>query len=163
MATVAVFALVACTPGAGGDDTTASKPPATSGTETTAPSATPSAAPTATAAPPAAFNPDGTAEDNLPVFRGVVEQVAASDRKAEGRAYIDALVAAGFTDKAAMQLTPDQTTIGNPAESIQFSVLFKEQCLVGQVGPATGKPVVSLEAPVAGTLCLLGTTRPIDW
>ena len=38
-----------------------------------------------------------------------------------GRAYIDALVAAGF-DKAAMQVTPDQTTVGNPAESIQFSV-----------------------------------------
>ncbi len=57
-----------------------------------------------------------------------------------GRAYIDALVAAGF-DKARDAGHPGQSTVGNPAESIQFSVRWGEECLVGQVGPATGEPV----------------------
>ncbi|WP_429978142.1 DUF6993 domain-containing protein [Microbacterium sp. NRRL B-14842] len=31
-----------------------------------------------------------------------------------------------------MQLTPDQSTVGNPAESIQFSVRWgEEECLIG--------------------------------
>ena len=79
-----------------------------------------------------------------------------------GRAYIDALIAAGF-DRSAMQVTPDQTTVGNPAESIQFSVRWGDECLVGQVGPATGTPV-TVVVPVLGEgSCLVGQTRPIDW
>jgi hypothetical protein len=75
---------------------------------------------------------------------------------------VDALVAAGF-DKSAMQLTPDQSTVGNPAEAIQFSVLWKETCLVGQVGPATGAPVTVVVPALADGSCLIGSTRPIDW
>lgn len=121
--------------------------------------ATPTAGPTA--AP--ALVPDGSAEDNLPYFTEVTEQVWASERRAEGRAYIDALVAAGF-DKAAMQVTHDVSTVGNPAESMQFSVLWQGECLVGQVGPDIGEAVTRvLPAVQDGTVCLLGATRPIDW
>ena len=84
--------------------------------------------------------PDGTAEENLPLFSAVVAGVWATPQQVTGRAYVDALVAAGF-DKGAMQLTPDQSTVGNPAESIQFSVRWGQECLIGQVGPATGAPV----------------------
>lgn len=117
---------------------------------------------TPTAAPEPTLVPDGTATDNLPLFRGVVEQVWASDRRAEGRAYVDALVGAGF-DKAAMQVTEDQSTVGNPAESILVSVRWGEECLIGQVGPETGEPVAAVERVVGEGMCLIGNTRPIDW
>ncbi|MBU4466432.1 MAG: hypothetical protein KKH75_11365, partial [Actinobacteria bacterium] len=67
---------------------------------------------------------------------------------AAGRAYVDALVAAGF-DKTAMQVTNDTSTVGDPAESIQFSVRWGSECLVGQVGPTIGTPVTAV-LPVLG-------------
>nr|WP_208388308.1 hypothetical protein [Microbacterium halimionae] len=120
------------------------------------------AEPTVDAAP--ALVPNGTADENLPFFAQIVQRVwdGGGSDAVSGRAYIDALSAAGF-DKASMQVTQDMTTVGNPAESIQFSVLLGEDCLVGQVGPATGE-AVSVVLPVLGTgTCLLGETRLIDW
>lgn len=120
-------------------------------------------APSETAAPSApALVPDGTAQDNLPYFTSVVESVWATPENAQGRAYIDALVAAGF-DKTAMQVTNDQSTVGNAAESIQFSVRWGEECLIGQVGPSTGQPVTATAQALQGGFCLIGQTRPIDW
>jgi hypothetical protein len=109
-----------------------------------------------------ALAPDGTAQDNLPYFTAVTASVWATDARVSGRAYIDALVAAGF-DKSAMQVTNDDTTVGNPAESIQFSVRWGDECLVGQVGPATGDPVTVVVPVVAEGTCLIGQTRAIDW
>lgn len=109
------------------------------------------------------FHADGTAEENLPIFTAVVEQVSASDEKASGRAYVDALVNAGF-DRANMQVTPDVTTVGNPVESLQFSVRWGESvCLMGQVGPSTGEPVTAIMEQLPEGVCLVGNTRPIDW
>lgn len=106
--------------------------------------------------------PDGSAADNLPYFASIVAQVWSGPENVSGRAYIDALVAAGF-DKGAMQVTNDRSTVGNPAESIQFSVLWDGECLVGQVGPATGEPVAVVLPAVGDGVCLIGQTRPIDW
>ena len=106
--------------------------------------------------------PGGTAEDNLPLFAAVTGAVWASPDAVSGRAYVDALVAAGF-DKAAMQVTQDKTTVGNPAESLQFSVRWRDECLIGQVGPATGAPVTVVAPALAEGTCLVGQTRPIDW
>ena len=125
---------------------------------TAAPSATPSTSPDG--AP--RLVPDGTADDNLPLFTSVTAGVWATPDNVSGRAYIDALVAAGF-DKATMQVTPDQSTVGNPAESIQFSVQWGQECLVGQVGPSTGAPVTVVVPVLAEGTCLVGQTRPIDW
>jgi hypothetical protein len=108
------------------------------------------------------LHPDGSATENLPLFTAVTDAVWATSHKAKGRAYIDALVTAGF-DKAAMQVTKDDSTVGNPAESIQFSVRWGEECLIGQVGPATGKPVTAVMPGLAGDACLIGDTRKIDW
>lgn len=108
------------------------------------------------------FQPDGTAEDNLPVFQAVTAQVWAESGSSSGQAYIDALVAAGF-DKAAMQVTQDLTTVGNAVESMQFSVRWGEaDCLVGQVGPSTGEPVTMVMDQLAEGRCLVGNTRSID-
>ena len=135
------------------------------------PSPTPSVSPSASESPsPGATTPvapelvpDGTAEDNLPVFTAIADAVWATDQRGAGRAYIDALVGAGF-DRAAMQVTQDQSTVGNPAESLQFSVRWgDDECLIGQVGPSTGQVVTAVMPQLAEGRCLVGTTRPIDW
>jgi hypothetical protein len=125
------------------------------------PQASPSAVTTEAAAP--ALLPEGTADDNLPFFRSVAESVWATEQRGEGRAYIDALVVAGFA-RADMQVTQDQTTVGNPVESLQFSVRWgEESCLVGQVGPSTGQVVAAVMPQLAEGRCLVGATRAIDW
>lgn len=116
--------------------------------------------PTPTTTPPTLI-PDGSAAENLPYFTAVVNEVWAGPDRLAGRSYIDALAAAGF-DKAAMEVTEDATTIGDPADSIQFAVRWGSECLIGQAGP--GMPhLVTITAPPAGATCLLGDTRPIDW
>lgn len=143
---------------------------ALSGCSGAAPAATsqPSIAPTASVAPAPtspetpALTPDAPAEQNLAYFASIVDVVWASGAGTQGRAYIDALVAAGF-DRAAMQVTHDTSTVGNEAESIQFSVSWGAECLVGQVGSATGEPFAVVVPQLGGGGCLVGATRPIDW
>jgi len=146
---------------AGPGDPVATASPSPSSSTSVAPSDTSAPSPTPTATAPM-LNPEGTAADNLPYFASIVAAVWAGPENVSGRAYIDALVAAGF-DKAAMEVTNDRSTVGNPAESIQFSVLWAGECLVGQVGPATGSPVTVVLRPVGSGRCLVGNTRPIDW
>ena len=62
-----------------------------------------------------------------------------------------------------MQVTADTSTVGNPAESIQFSVLWGAECIVGQVGSATGDPFTVIVPALDEGACLIGETRPIDW
>ena len=161
----AVAALVALSAGGLAACTDAHGPVPSTGPTPSAGTASPQDTPTATPAPDPdsepTLVPEGTAEDNLPLFLAVTERVWASEARGAGRAYIDALVAAGF-DKVAMEVTADQTTIGNPAESIQFSVLWGDECLVGQVGSTTGDPH-AVVLPVVDGRCLIGQTRPIDW
>ncbi len=147
MLTALAVALVGCTPDGAGvpPSPEASTPP-----------------PTIAPSPPT-FAPDGSAEDNLPLFAAVTAEVWTSADRDSGRAYVDALTEAGF-DKERMQVTADRSTVGNPAESIQFSVAWREdQCLIGQVGPSTGEPVTAVLPQLAEGRCLVGKTRPIDW
>lgn len=108
------------------------------------------------------FVPEGSAAQNLPIFAAVVNQIAATDARFQGRAYIDALVAVGFP-KSEMEVTNDLTTVGNPADSIQFSVRWAGECLVGQVGPSTPAPTAVVLPLLPGGTCLVGQTRLIDW
>ena len=153
-AALLIGTLTACAPGENPEPT----PTPTASATTAQPS--PNSTPTPPAEP--ALVPNGTAAENLPLFTSVTAAVWASEERVYGRAYVDALTAAGF-DKTAMQVTNDQTTVGNPAESIQFSVRLGEECLIGQVGPATGNPVTVVVPVLAEGTCLVGETRPIDW
>lgn len=146
-------ALTACSPG----EPDASPSPTMATTDSA-----PSPGATPTTPPEPALVSDGTAEDNLPLFASVTATVWATEARVTGRAYVDALTAAGF-DKASMQVTQDLSTVGNAAESIQFSVRWGDQCLIGQVGPATGDPVAVVVPVLAEGMCLVGKTRPIDW
>lgn len=158
-----VLALVTAAALTGGLSACTSAAPAPSPT-TSSPTSTPAETQTPAAPTPTApvLVPKGTAKDNLPLFQATVDAVWAGPDSVVGRAYIDALVSVGF-DKAAMQLTSDTSTVGNPAESIQFSVLWGTQCLVGQVGPATGTAVTVVVPALSEGGCLIGATRPIDW
>lgn len=121
----------------------------------------PSSTPTDAASPQ--LVPEGTAAENLPLFAHTVAEVWAGEQRQSGRAYIDALAAAGF-DKSRMQVTQDRSTVGKPAESLQFSLAWGGDCLVGQVGPSTGEqPVTAVMDQLAEGRCLVGSTRPIDW
>ena len=120
------------------------------------PTSSPSASSSASAAP------DTSAAGQKALFDSTnnATLTAAGGANPGGRAFVDALVAAGF-DKAAMQLTPDKTAINLDADNIQFSVLIGADCLVGQYGNVGYQSTV---LPVLSTgKCLVGTTRAIDW
>jgi hypothetical protein len=132
------------------DQASASASPSTPATTRPTPSAPPT------------LNPQLSASENLPYFDSVNVAVVASNAEAGGRDFIDALVAAGF-DKAQMQVTADRTTVDLQADSVQFSVLFQGECLVGQYGPASGGYHSAVRPPLGTGGCLVGDTRPIDW
>ncbi len=130
----------------------------------------PSAVPSASATPEPsetpvsgpALLPEGTATENLPYFNLLATSTTTANPSADGRAYIDALIAGGF-DRGAMQVTFDRTKADLAADAIQFSVNFGDECVIGQIGPATDG-FHSVVAPVLSTgLCLVGVTRQIDW
>jgi hypothetical protein len=131
--------------------------PAGPGPAGPSPSASPRSSP-----PAATFNPSAPAEEALALFDSVNILTLATDADADGRFFIDGLAAAGF-DKATMELTADRTTIGHPADSIQFSVRWGENCLIGQNGSAVGGYHSTLAAVLGTGKCLIGSTRPIDW
>jgi hypothetical protein len=126
--------------------------------------ATATATPTPTASAPAAVGlvPGGTAEQNLPFFDQVNKATLAAKPDAQGRDFIDALVAAGF-HKADMQVTVDTTTIGLKANSIQFSVRMGDTCLIGQNGADAGGYQSTVTPALSSGSCLVGQTRAIDW
>ncbi|WP_181373549.1 DUF6993 domain-containing protein [Microbacterium sp. HMWF026] len=156
LALVAALGLAGCTGEAPEPAPATTEQPSASVAD---PSVAPSAAPTA-AAP--VLVPGGSAPQNLPFFAQVVSGVWSGPDQVSGRAYIDALTAAGF-DKSAMQVTADYSTIGNAAESIEFAVRLGDQCLVGQVGPSIGDPVTTVLPGLSSGGCLIGQTRTIDW
>ncbi|RFA08780.1 hypothetical protein B7R54_05725 [Subtercola boreus] len=139
-------------------------------TATDAPNPSPTSSSTQTGAPApapttaATFVPGGSATDNLPFFdavnSGVVAAATAANQTPDGAGFVTALRNGGFA-VADMQLTPDITTVGVKADSVQFSVALGGQCLIGQYGFGEYH---SLVAPLLGTgKCLIGETRTIDF
>lgn len=145
------ISLTACADGS-------AEPVATQSTPTA--SVTPE--PSATPEPDPVLLPEGSAAENLDYFNFLAAAFTTANDAAGGRAYVDALVAGGF-DRAAMEVTFDRTQADLAADSIQFSVRFANECLIGQFGPASDG-FHSVVAPVLSTgLCLVGSTRQIDW
>lgn len=145
----AMLALTACT-GTSGPQPTAQP------SDTSVPSATPT--PTA----PPVLQPDGTAADNLSYFDFIAQSVLDAAPDAGGEAFINALVAGGFA-KADMEVGFDRTSVDLAADSVQWSVRFNGDCLIGQYGPASGGYHSIVTPTLATGSCLIGATRPIDW
>jgi hypothetical protein len=121
-----------------------------------------SAAPTPTESAAPILSPDAPAAENLAYFDSVVATILATEANPVGRTVIDALAAAGF-DKAAMQVTADNTTEGKPVDSIQFSVAVNGECIVGQNGPSSGGYHSAVTPMLGSGTCLVGATPQIDW
>lgn len=113
---------------------------------------------------PAEYVPDGSAEDNLPIFSATLARVAEAQSETTGRVLVDELTAVGF-DRDTMQVTFDRTPTDLVVDSVYVSARFGAECLVGQVDVASREVFVTV-APTVGPeadLCLIGNTRPIDW
>ena len=113
---------------------------------------------------PPEFFPEGTADENLPYFHETLRQFAVGTAPVQGAPVVDALAAAGF-DKTKMQVSFDESKTDLVADNIFVSVLIGQDCLIGQVVVAD-RSFVTEAAPAVGpdkSLCLIGTTRPIDW
>jgi hypothetical protein len=106
------------------------------------------------------LDPTGTAEENLPFWEYLVGKMSSTYQMVDGSIMIQSLVDNGF-NKADMELTPNETAIGERADSVIFSVRFDGQCFIGQIFPdghnATLQPILSTGK------CLVGVTRPIDF
>ncbi|WP_449281482.1 DUF6993 domain-containing protein [Leucobacter sp.] len=110
------------------------------------------------------FVPDGTAEQNLPYFTEVLREFSESAHPVQGVPVVDAVADAGF-DRAAMQVSFDESMTGLEADNIFVSVRIGADCLIGQIVTADRTFVAQNEPAVGpdGDVCLIGTTRPIDW
>lgn len=117
--------------------------------------------PTLEPGPPPEFLPDGSAAENLPFFDYTNIMVILNGDDIDGPEIVDGLAAAGF-DKSQMQVSRDTTPTGLQADSIQFSVAFHDQCLIGQWGASTGYHSM-VASPLGTDKCLVGESRPIDW
>jgi hypothetical protein len=126
------------------------------------PPPTPMPLPTSTPSPSASAVPDDPIEGKKALFdlTNSATIAAAGGVSPGGRAFVDGLVSAGF-DKAAMELTPDKTSIRLDADNIQFSVRIGDECLVGQYGNVGYQSTIQPSLSTLG--CLIGNTRPIDW
>ncbi|GGL01574.1 hypothetical protein GCM10007382_21820 [Salinibacterium xinjiangense] len=163
-ATVAGFALaLGLSSCVGTTGSTADSGPSTSrqpATSVPGDGAIPTPAPTPTKQP--VHMAGGTAEQNKPIFDATNQRyfIDAGNVIPEGRGVIDNLVSVGF-DKSAMQVTPDRTAIDLPVDSLIFSVLIGDKCLVGQFS-ALGYSTIVAPKLATGS-CLIGLTRTIDW
>ncbi|MET0726352.1 MAG: hypothetical protein ABWY36_08375, partial [Leifsonia sp.] len=136
---------------------TACGSPSPSPSKSPSPSPT-SSTPTATPVEAPVLRPLLSADENKEFFDYVAAGVIAANSSAGGRDFIDALVAGGF-DRTQMQVTPDRTAVDLAADSVQWSVLFQGECLIGQYGPASGGYHGVLVAPTGQGTCLVGETR----
>lgn len=128
-------------------------------TPTTTVSSTPKPTPSPTPSADPGFVEGGTAGQNRPYVEFVIGALLESTPQPASLVIIDTLVGAGF-DRAAMQVTADTTRVGDPADSILFSVLIDGQCVIGQV--AQGALQTELGDVLGTGRCLVGRTVSLD-
>lgn len=113
---------------------------------------------------PPEYVPDGSAEENLPIFTETLRDYASGESPIEGRPVVDAISEVGF-DTADMQVSFDRTKTDLVADSIYVSVLIDRDCLVGQL-VTEEREFAAKVMPAVGpeeNICLIGETREIDW
>lgn len=104
------------------------------------------------------LHPDGTAAQNEQYFGAVVDQYFQAARVGTSQLLVDTLVAAGF-DRSSIEVTYEYTAIGLAADSIEVSVRFGDECLIGSIRQDWYN-VVRMPLLAKGT-CLIGGTYPV--
>ncbi|WBU39049.1 DUF6993 domain-containing protein [Homoserinibacter sp. YIM 151385] len=120
----------------------------------------PTASGDASPEPDPAFDPAGGAAGNKAYFDVVNERTLRADSGARAADFAEALADAGFDPKG-MEFTADRTSVDLAADSIQFSVLVGDGCLVGQSGPFGYRSIVAEPLETTGR-CLVGSARTPD-
>jgi hypothetical protein len=105
--------------------------------------------------PRAPFFPTGSAEDNLPVFKEVLELAGAGTTRFNLEASIFLLVEAGFSLDSITHTSPTTKIQGQP-DSISLGISFAGECLVGQFSTSWLTTDV-LEPTKSG--CLIGKVQ----
>jgi len=110
-------------------------------------------------ASPSDSSADRGAAVELARFDAVNRATIAAHPAATGDDLIAGLTSAGYPI-AALEMTPDATSIGLAAPSLQFAARTDTGCLIGQLLP-DGK-YLSSAAPLRSTgTCLIGATRAL--
>lgn len=110
------------------------------------------------------FVPEGSAEENLPIFTETLRQYSEGDTAIEGQPIVDAIANVGF-NRDDMQVSFDRTKTDLVADHIFVSVRVDQECLIGQV-VTDDRSFVTEVMPAVGpeeNICLIGETRAIDW
>lgn len=106
------------------------------------------------------FIEGGSALENQPFIDYVVSRALENpENKRAGAAVVSALQEAGFTPDL-LELTPDNSLIQLPVDSVTIAVRFGEECVIGQWGAEWY--VSQVEPLLATTRCLLGETVSLD-
>jgi len=123
------------------------------GSETTGPGSSATIRPTEK--PKAPFYPSGSAKDNLPVFKEVLEIAGAGTSRFDLESSIFLLVEAGFSIDSITHTSPVTKIQGQP-DSISLGISFAGECLVGQFSTSWLTTDV-LEPTASG--CLIGKVQ----
>lgn len=94
------------------------------------------------------------------MFDRVNQRTIRAHRDPLGADFVRGLAAAGFAKKD-MQVTADSTSVGLTPGSLQFSVRWHGQCLIGQYGTDIGGYHSEVAALLQTGDCLVGHTVPI--
>jgi hypothetical protein len=89
----------------------------------------------------------------------VIQQLLSANPQPTSLLIADTLTAAGFP-RESLEVTADTTRVGDPADSILFSVQIEGQCLLGQV--AQGSFGSELASVLGSGRCLVGRTVSLD-
>lgn len=146
---MAALLLAGCTPS-----------PPSDAPSTAAPLPSATAQPGDPPSPAPEFVEGGTADDNAPFARFVVQQRAdAGGDRPTSEQVAEALAAGGF-DRATLEVTADRTPLGLPTDVITFAVRVDDECIIGEVrGSAVTATVAAL---LATGRCLVGADASID-
>jgi hypothetical protein len=111
--------------------------------------------PIASQEPRLSFFSEGSAAQNLPIFKNVLETTAAGKQGHDLAETLALLVETGFKLENITH-TPVDSKIGEPAESVSLAVAFNGECLIAQfsnswITTTIAKPTVSG--------CLIGDFR----
>lgn len=103
--------------------------------------------------------PSGSADENKDFFFKSLQEFADGELEISGQNITGSLVEAGF-EAELMQVTFDESKTDLPADTITVSVLFEEECLLGQIERRTRKVYLD-KADALGPnndVCILGIT-----